>query len=84
MPHDINGNKIDLGDVIITKPYNQGKGEPRKYVGVVVEMEEAQSCTGQVIYQKPFEGNVKDYFGADESLLVMKYDGSEPKITGDN
>lgn len=77
MPHDLKGRKIDLGDVIITNPYNQGKGPNRKYVGVVVEMEEAQSCTGQVVYQKPFEGNVKDYFGADESLLIMKADGTE-------
>ena len=78
MPHDIKGRKIDLGDVIRTSPYNQGKGEPREYIGVVVEMEEAQTCTGQVVYQKVFEGNVKDYFGADQSELILKADGSLP------
>lgn len=79
MPHDIKGRKIDLGDVILTRPYNQGKGKDRQYIGVVVEMEATQNCTGQIVYQKPFESNQKDYFGADESELVLKADGSKPE-----
>jgi len=80
MPHDKYGRKIDLGDVIITTPYNQGKGPQRQYAGVVVEMEEMQTCTGQVVYQKAFTGNVTDYFGADESILILKADGNTPEL----
>jgi len=86
MPHDCKGRKIDLGDVIIARPYNQGKGEPRDYVGVVVDMHSAeQSCTGQMSFQKKSEaiGNNSmkmdlDYFGAEDSTLVMKADGTLP------
>ena len=75
MPHDRKGRKIDLGDVIITKPYNQNTDEPREYVGVVVQMKEAQNCTGRIVFQSAFEGNKEDYFGAEDSLLVLKANG---------
>ena len=40
MPHDIKGRKIDLGDVIVTRPYNQGKGDDRRYAGVGGKMDD--------------------------------------------
>ena len=89
MPHDTKGRLIEVGDVVESRPYNQENGEDRRYVGPVVDIHnDAQSCTGQMKYfylgkgkksdTKVWRHN-QDYFGADESTLIMKADGSLPK-----
>jgi hypothetical protein len=77
MPHDVKGRLIEIGDVIIAKPYNF-KPE-REYVGVVVDMHspETQNCTGQMQWQGTGKLE-KDYFGAEDATLVLKADGSRP------
>ena len=88
MPHDRFGRGINVGDVILAKPYNQkdkdGKSEqnPREFIGTVVEMHsQEQSCTGQMKYfGVDTDGCVeikimKDYFGAEDATLLQRYNG---------
>jgi len=80
MPHDIKKRLIEVGDIIRTKPYNHKPS--RFYVGPVVEMnqEALQDCTGQFQFTPSREeGLVQDYFGADESLLILKRNGDLPE-----
>ena len=91
MPHDKNGKLIEVGDTIITRPYNQhnyNKGEDRLFVGTVVDIHsQEQSCTGQIDFTTPnvdYKGgedegrftDQRDYFGAEESVLLQKADGT--------
>lgn len=81
MPHDMHGNRIEVGDIVKAKPYNQ---KPIRYVvGPVVEVVEAQSCSGQIMWFGIGEVK-KDYFGADESEIVLKADGSIPQPPKDS
>ena len=95
MPHDRFGRKLSLGDVIIAKPYNQRKpgtnesvsvDDSREYVGTIMEITEAQSCTGQMRYlDKSDEYGIevllkKDYFGAEDATLILKANGSHPEV----
>ena len=84
MPHDCEGRKIDTGDVVKTRPYNKYPSEPdRKVVGTVIDMHSTeQVCTGQIqflVHGGPAIDYCSDYFGAGESELILKADGSEPK-----
>ncbi len=75
MPHDKNGQLIEIGDFIKTTPYNQHG--PRPVVGRVAELKEEAACSGKVVW--PAIGELKaDYFGAAESELVLKCDGTDP------
>lgn len=75
MPHDMHGRKIAIGDVIKARALNTQP--PRKVVGVVTSITEAETCSGRVQFQE--SGGVdKDYFNASESELILKADGSEP------
>ena len=87
MPHDIKGRLIEVGDTIRTKPYNTDTH--RFHVGPVVSMndnggttEPMQSCTGQFRFVpegKEVNEHTTDYFGADESLLLLKANGVLPE-----
>lgn len=89
MPHDCKGRKIDIGDVIIARPYNQtcSADKIREYVGTVVDMHsQEQSCTGQMRYLGYPSGScvevelMKDYFGAEDATLILKHNGSLPEV----
>lgn len=76
MPHDKKGRLIEVGDVIIAKPYNYSR---KREAGVVVRMREGQTCSGDFVFQRPFEAPIADAFGAEDAELVLKADGSEPE-----
>ena len=89
MPHDRKGRTIEFGDWIKAPPYNYAEyreapeptntvGKARPVVGRVVQMREGQACSGDFIWQS-LEGLRRDYFGADESEIVLKANGSEPQ-----
>lgn len=79
MPHDMGGRLIRVESTIVSKPYNQPQGENRRYAGTVVDIHnDAQSCTGQMKYVDCRGEMQQDYFGADESLIVLEPDGKEP------
>lgn len=74
MPHDRYGRKIDLGDTVVAPALNHQ--QPR-VAGVVVQMTESQTCTGQMHFLMP--GKVEsDYFNADDAELVLKANGELP------
>lgn len=80
MPHDLNGNLIKIGDYVRTRPYNH-PGEPL-VVGRVKSwnsIEPGQDCSGQIVWAG-LGGIEVDYFGAGESLLVCRGDGTIPDI----
>ena len=88
MPHDKKGRKINVGDIIIAKPYNQGitEDEIREYIGEVVDMHsDTQSCTGQMRYFAVNKSSctemqiMKDYFGAEDATLIMRSNGDLPE-----
>lgn len=72
MPHDIKGRLIQLGDVIKVKPVNT----PKTVIGVVASMTDNEFCTGQVRWIGLGKLD-EDYFGAQESELILKADGTE-------
>lgn len=89
MPHDRLGRKINVGDVILARPYNQHvpTEEEQYYVGSVVEMHSSeQSCTGQMLYLKTHLDKrvdsccqsmvMMDYFGAEDATLIKRVDGT--------
>ena len=75
MPHDRKGRLIEVGDFVKAKPYNYSKVP---VVGRVTEMREGQTCSGQIQWVAPFHGVRDDVFGADESEVILKADGSDP------
>jgi hypothetical protein len=75
MPHDKHGREIQVGDFVKAKPYNYSKVP---VVGRVVEMRTGQTCSGEFAWLSPWDGVRKDAFGADESELIVKADGSDP------
>ena len=81
MPHDNKGRKIEFGDWIKARPYNFAEkkigDKNAPVVGRVVQMREGQTCSGDMIWNS-LDGVRKDSFGADESEIVLKADGSEP------
>lgn len=85
MPHDRKGRLLEVGDVIITEPFNQSSynsAEPREYAGSIVEMNahDCQDCTGQIRFTLPgTKSEEVDYFAAGKSDLILKHDGSRPE-----
>lgn len=78
MPHDIRTREIEVGDTILTKPYNQSNKENESYVGKVIKIRVSeQECTGQILYFDKDNQVKTDYFGANDSLLLHKGDGSK-------
>lgn len=77
MPHDAKGRKIEVGDVIKTRPVNF-PGTPL-VVGPIVKIRaNEQHCTGEVRWIGAGQLD-QDYFDAANSELVLKADGTEPK-----
>jgi len=76
MPHDARGRKIEVGDTIKAKPIN----DPGKsVVGRVVKIRaDEQTCTGEVRWIG-YGQLEQDYFDAEDSLLILKADGTEPE-----
>lgn len=90
MPHDCKGRWIEVGDFVKAAPYNYAErrhpkqenesvGKALPVVGRVVTMREGQTCSGDFAWVAPFHGLRVDAFGAGESELVLKHDGSEPR-----
>jgi len=81
MPHDSKGRKIEFGDWVKAPPYNyaekRSNDKNHPVVGRVVQMREGQTCSGDMVWQS-LEGLRRDAFGADESEIVLKADGTEP------
>lgn len=84
MPHDVNGTRIERGDWVKAKPINRKTYNKARemvgelvVVGRVLVVNESQRCTGEVQWQS-FGRLEQDYFDADESVVVLKADGSDP------
>ena len=77
MPHDRNLKEIEVGDMITSLAYNDTETDINKNkivrFGIVIDIRSnEQECTGQFLYLNNDSVGVIDYFGAKDSLLVIR------------